>query len=406
MEETSLLHEPSIDNEIIKALMGFSIVESVIKTINTLIIKVDNEQWIKADKVQRDIFTKTVHGFVNANIMVDAIYIKNKQGKKLASLQGGEPGKDYMTAADTVTEKPATGEHEEAPGSIEKALAIEEPLFQNIAAVSAEVGEKSVSDIIRTKNILDKTLNAFDPESTPQPVLNQNPKHGARYKILLVFLIVLAAGAAGYYFLFKEPVNAKRPFVLPKKVAPIRLPQTQADKNIRVSMPSVQILKVADNRQTEPAKKDAPQPGIEPAAPQASQTAAPPVHNTSSPALKETKPVEPAPAVAPAREKPAPPAAEQKKAIAPPQQEAAANATVYCVTVASCKRKESADVVIRDLQKKGYEPAGDTITVNDTTWYRVTLGNFQTPGEARTFAGELQSRENIKGLVVKKNSNH
>ena len=40
MEETSLLHNPSIDDEIIKALKGFSIVENVIKTRNTLVIRV------------------------------------------------------------------------------------------------------------------------------------------------------------------------------------------------------------------------------------------------------------------------------------------------------------------------------------------------------------------------------
>ena len=75
---------------------------------------------------------------------------------------------------------------------------------------------------------------------------------------------------------------------------------------------------------------------------------------------------------------------------------------MYCVNVALCKLKESADVVIKDLQKKGYEPAVDTITVKDTPWYRVTLGHFQTQGEAQNYARELQSKENIKGFVVKK----
>jgi cell division septation protein DedD len=75
---------------------------------------------------------------------------------------------------------------------------------------------------------------------------------------------------------------------------------------------------------------------------------------------------------------------------------------MYCVNVAACKLKESADVVIKGLQKKGYEPAVDTITVKNTTWYQVTLGHFQTQGEAQNYARELQSKENIKGYVVKK----
>jgi cell division protein FtsN len=40
--------------------------------------------------------------------------------------------------------------------------------------------------------------------------------------------------------------------------------------------------------------------------------------------------------------------------------------------------------------------------MKDTTWYRVTLGHFQTKDEAQNYARELQSKENIKGLVVKK----
>jgi cell division protein FtsN len=70
--------------------------------------------------------------------------------------------------------------------------------------------------------------------------------------------------------------------------------------------------------------------------------------------------------------------------------------------VSLCKLKESADVVIKDLQKKGYAPAVDTITVKDTPWYRVTLGPFKTQDEAENYARELQRKENIKGVVVKK----
>ena len=204
MEETPLLHKPSIDDQIIKALKGFSIVESVIKTRNTLVIKVDNEQWAKLDKVQKNIFTKTVHGFVNANVTVEDIYIKNKQGEKLAYLQKGEAGNNYMVVADTVTEKLETEKEQEAPFDLEKALSTEDTHLQNIAAVSAESVEKSASDFTHTKDIPDITLKEFAPEPTPQPVVHQNSKYGALYKILIVFLVVIIAGAAGYYFSFKR----------------------------------------------------------------------------------------------------------------------------------------------------------------------------------------------------------
>ena len=399
MEETSLPYKPSIDVEIIKALKGFSIVENVIKTRNSLVIQTDNEQWAKLDKVQKNIFTKTVHGFVHANVKVEAIYIKNKQGEKLAHLQKGEAGSNYMVIADKVTEKLETEKEQEAPFDLEKALSTEATDLQNKAAVSAEGVDESANDIMPTIEI---TLKAFAPEPTPQPVLNQTPKYAALYK-LIVFLVVIIAGAAGYYFSFnkEEPEPAKLSFVLPKKIAPLRVPQAQIDKKNQALKPTVQVQKAADGRQTEPGKKAAFQPKAAPALLPASQTETPPVHKerTSFPAIKENKPAEPAPAVAPIKEKLAQPT---KKVIAPPQKESTVNAPQYCVNVALCKLKESADVVIKDLKKKGYEPAVDTITVKDTPWYRVTLGHFQTQDEAENYARELQSKENIKGLVVKK----
>jgi len=236
---------------------------------------------------------------------------------------------------------------------------------------------------------------------TPQLALNQNPKYGALYT-LIVFLVVIIAYAAGYYFSFNESERAKRSLVLPQKIA--RVPQVQIDKKIQILKSTVQIQNAADDRQTELGKKDATQQMAKPASLPASQTAAPPTRNerTPSAAIKENKPAELAPTVAPIDEKSTQPSAEEKKVIAPPQQEASVNATMYCVNVVSCKLKENADLAIKDLQKKGYEPAVDTITMKDTTWYRVTLGHFQTQGEAQNYARELQSKENIKGLVVKK----
>lgn len=404
MGETSLTYNPSIDNEIINALKGFSIVESVIKAGNTLVLRVANEQWIKLDKVQKKIFTKTVHAFVNANLTVEDIYIKNLQGKILACLQNAEPNNNYMAVADTMAEKTETENKHEAAFDLEKALSAEDVHLQNMSAVYAESMEKSVSDFTHKDDIPDITVKEVAPEPTPQPELNENSKYGVRYKILNVFLVVVIAGAAGYYFLFKEPEHTKRSFVLPQKIAPFRIPQAQTDKKNKILKPTVQAQKTADGRQPELDKKDASQPMAEPAALSASQTTAQPAHKagTPSPAIKENMPAEPAQVVALIEEKQAQPPAEEKKVIAPPQQKAAINVTMYCVNVASCKLKESADAVIKDLQKKGYEPAVDTLTVKDTTWYRVTLGYFQTQGEAKNYAREFQSKENIKGYVVKK----
>jgi cell division septation protein DedD len=307
-----------------------------------------------------------------------------------------------MVIADKVTKKLETEKEQEAPFDLEKALSTEDTDLQNKAAVSAEGVDKSASAFTHTKDIPDLTLKELAPEPTPQPVLEQTPKYRALYK--LIILVVILAGAAGYYFSFKEPEPAKLSFVLPKKIAPLRVPQPQIDKKIQVPKLTVQAQKAADDRQPEPGKKDASHPMSEPASLPASQAAVPPVHKqgASSPVIKKNMPAEPTPATASIKEKPAQPPAEEKKVIAPPQKKAAVNALQYCVNVSLCKLKESADVVIKDLQKKGYEPAVDTVTVKDTPWYRVTLGHFQTQHEAENYARELQSKENIKGFVVKK----
>lgn len=315
--------------------------------------------------------------------------------------------KDLISDIDTpakLTEKLETEKEQEARFDPGKVLSTEDARLQNVAAVSAEGMGKSASDFTHTKNILDKTLKEFDPEPTPRPVLKQNSKYGAIYKIFIVFAVLIIVDAAAYYFSFKKPEPAKREFVLPPKTAPQRVPQAQTNKKNRILKPTVQAQKAADDRQPEPGKKDASQPMAEPASLPAYQATAPPAHKEGapSPAIKENKPAEPAPAVAPIEEKQAQLPAEEQKVIVPPQQKAAGSATMYCVNVASCKTKESADVVIKDLQKKGYEPAVDSVTVKDTTWYRVTLGHFQTQGEAQNYARELQSKENIKGFVVKK----
>jgi cell division septation protein DedD len=333
-----------------------------------------------------------------------------KQSLEIKDSAGGSTGASHKfllkarqkAKADTVIEKLETEKEQEAPFDLEKALSTEDPQLQNRAAVSVESVDKSSSDFTHTKDIPDLTLKEFAPEPTPQPVLNQTPKYRALYK-LIIFLVVIITGAAGYYFSFnkEEPEQAKRSFVLPKKIAPLRIPETQTDKKTQVPKLTVQAQKAADDRQPEPGKKDASHPMSEPASLPASQAAVPPVHKqgASSPVIKENEPAEPTPATASIKEKLAQPT---KKVIAPHQEEAAVNAPQYCVNVSLCKLKESAAVVMKDLQKKGYEPAVDTITVKDTPWYRVTLGHFQTQGEAENYARELQSRENIKGFVVKK----
>jgi hypothetical protein len=305
-----------------------------------------------------------------------------------------------IDAAAEPTKKLKTDKEREALFALGKTLSTEDTRLQNTAAVSAERVEKSASGFTRAKDIPDIAAKGFAPEPAPQPVLNQNQKYGMMNSLFIIFAVLIVAGvAAAYYLFFIESEPAKQAFVLFEKTDPVRVPQAQKDEKNLILKPTVQAHKSADSRQPEPDKKDASQP----MAVAVSKTAAPPARKagTLSPAIKE-KHAEPAQASASIEEKQAQFPAEGKKVIAPPQKETAANATVYCINVASCKLKESADAVLKDLQKKGYEPAVDTVTVKDTIWYRVTVGHFQTQGEAQNYARELQGRENIRGFVVKK----
>jgi cell division septation protein DedD len=118
---------------------------------------------------------------------------------------------------------------------------------------------------------------------------------------------------------------------------------------------------------------------------------------------------EQSPTAAPVKPSAQPPATEQKDAV-PPQKvleqskmTKAAVAGFYCVNVGSFKLQDSTDRVCRDLRNKGYEPIAETVTLSDgNTWYRVTVGSFATRDEAAQFGRELESKTNIKPMVVKR----
>ena len=395
--QISLPDDLSLYDEIINALRGFSIVKDVIPNRNTLVITADAEQWVLLDTILKDVFTKTVCRFVNAHIPVKDIYLKNTQGETLACLQQKETRNNHMGTADRETNTLETEKEQEAPFDLERALSTDDTPSQNTEEVSAEGAEKSASHSTHQKDIPDIPSKEFAPESTPSPAMKQPPKFGALY-ISIVFLAVIIAGTAGYYFSFKKSAQTKLSFVLPRKIAPLRIPATPIDKKNQALKLTVQTQKAVDDRQAEPTKKDLSQPVAEKAPSPASRVTAPPAH-TASTAGKETKPVQPAPAVALVEKKPA---QTSKKVSAPLQKKALDTAPQYCVNVSLCKMKESADVVVRDLQKKGFEPAVDTITVKNTPWYRVTLGHFKTQDEAQNYAGELQRKGKIDGFVVKK----
>jgi len=85
--------------------------------------------------------------------------------------------------------------------------------------------------------------------------------------------------------------------------------------------------------------------------------------------------------------------AETKKTI---------NRGFFSIKVGSFKSKENVDKLLKKLKGYGYEPSLETITMGNSTWYRVTVGQFKTEEEAARSAKNLEDKEKIKTMIVKK----
>ena len=80
--------------------------------------------------------------------------------------------------------------------------------------------------------------------------------------------------------------------------------------------------------------------------------------------------------------------------------------SVYSIKVGSFKSKENADRIFKYLKKNHYEPSLETVTLNDNSiWYRVTAGQFETQEEAARSAKNMEEKEKIDTMIVKKKLN-
>jgi cell division septation protein DedD len=75
--------------------------------------------------------------------------------------------------------------------------------------------------------------------------------------------------------------------------------------------------------------------------------------------------------------------------------------SVYSIKVGSFKSTENADRMCKYLKKNRYDPSLETVTLNyNSTWYRVTAGQFKTQEEAARCAINLEDKEKIKTKIV------
>jgi cell division septation protein DedD len=76
---------------------------------------------------------------------------------------------------------------------------------------------------------------------------------------------------------------------------------------------------------------------------------------------------------------------------------------LYCVQVASFKKKADADRLRSRLRKKNYKAFVDLANLGKKgIWYRVRVGRFGRKKTAEELAKVLLKREKLKGLVLKR----
>jgi cell division septation protein DedD len=159
------------------------------------------------------------------------------------------------------------------------------------------------------------------------------------------------------------------------------MPETvlSSSQNQQASTPKINVPSPGQPKETSGQLQDKPAPAVE--------AVSPVVSGVTREQLPEQKPTE----------------QPSQKASEPPKMATIVPTGFYAVNVGSFKLKESIEGVVKNLKKKGYAPAVETVTLNDSsTWYRVTVGQFKTREEAARFAKELEDKEKLKTMVVKR----
>ena len=98
-EEQTLQQLPTAGSKVYASdLELYSIVESISKTGDTISITVNDEQWSRLDGPRKYALANTLCRTLNSKMKTEHLYIKNKEGKRLAWLQG-DTGNRYMVVA-------------------------------------------------------------------------------------------------------------------------------------------------------------------------------------------------------------------------------------------------------------------------------------------------------------------
>ena len=127
------------------------------------------------------------------------------------------------------------------------------------------------------------------------------------------------------------------------------------------------------------------------------------VDQTPSVSQKQKPAVKTAANVVPGSSAPAPktPAVVNKPAVTSPVKPAKTAPSSYTIQAASYKDKDKADKVTNHLKEKGLAAFTSSREVKDTTWYRVSVGDFKTKTEAQPVLAEVQKEYKDSFIIAK-----
>jgi cell division protein FtsN len=189
--------------------------------------------------------------------------------------------------------------------------------------------------------------------------------------ILLILIVVLAAISVGYFYAQKEPQKAYQaiPLINPTPPPPVH----------KATAPLKTVQLPTQRQETKKTLQGKTNLAAEPVVPA--------VQNINKGRL-------------PSEQKTVEPFQENTNQVA--KTEKTINRSFYSIKVGSFKVKENADTLWKRLKENGYNSSLETVTLGDnSTWYRVTAGQFKTQEEAARCAKNLEDKEKIKTMIVK-----
>ena len=297
------------------------------------------------------------------------------QGELSDALYADQELKELITAiAETVKKSlnkdtKTTKDEGETSFDLEKALSDEEkPLSLDDVSAAAQRNEYE-----KKKASLESVLPKHDQSTVVTEHALRKISIKKMFAVSVVVLVVTGSVIAAYFLTLKEPQVAKETVPMAETVLP-------SSQNQQVAPSEINVPSQVQPKETpgQPQDKNAPTAeAVSPAVPEITKEQLP----------AEQKPVEEL----------------TQKVAEPPKVATIVPAGFYAVNVGSFKLKNSVDGVMKVLSKKGYAPAVETVTLKDkTTWYRVSVGQFKTREEAARFAKELEGKEKLETMIVKK----